>query len=140
MTAITTRTEPCWTLIHADGRPAGFEDSEPHFDSKADALKAAPTYGDVDIPDPTPKVLAGLCSTATLACGYCYDENGEGVEHWDSADQLRTHLLNEGYRPGENGSLRCPAGHDCDECDGLPDAPDYTPLPGQFALIPEETR
>lgn len=139
MTAIVTRTEPCWTLIHADGRPAGFEDSEPHFDSEADALKAAPAYGDVDMPDPTAKVLDGLCSTATLACGYRYDEDDEGVEHWTSPDLLRDHLLNDGYRPGADGAIRCPASHDCDECDALPDAPDYTPLPGQLALIPEET-
>jgi hypothetical protein len=135
MTAITVRATPCWTLVHADGRPAGFEDSKPHFDTEADALKAAPGYGDVDIPAPTAKSLAGLCATATTVCGYTYDEDGEGVEHWPDAAALRRHLTAAGWRFAPGGEMRCPAGHGCVDCDAAPDSPDLTRLPGQLDLI-----
>jgi hypothetical protein len=138
MTAITTRIEPCWTLVHADGSPVS--DIVPHYDTEADAVKAAGTF--LLDPDQTlsPKLLDGLCSTAVLACGYRYDESNECVEHWPSADQLRDHLLKLGYRLGPDGSLRCPADMGCDECDAMPGAPDYTPLPGQLDLLGGEVR
>lgn len=135
MTAIKTYTVPCWTLVQPDGR--NVSEFEPHFDTEQQALDAAKTYTDDGI-TPTPKRLDQICSTATAACGYEYDEGGEGVEHWADADQLRDHLLVLDYRPGPDGSLRCPADMDCDECNGLPDAPDPRPMPGQIALLGEE--
>lgn len=136
MTAIVANAEACWALNHHTEDPVDGE----HYDTRDAALAAAANHIIGGDPIPALVQLPHLCHTATLACGYRYDEDNTWVQHWTSADQLRDHLLNEGYRPGVDGTLRCPVGYGCDECDALPGVPDYTPFPGQPALFPEETR
>ncbi len=138
MTGIAAGTEACWALNHHTGDPADGE----HYDTKDAALAAAADHIKHDDPIPALVQLPRPCFTATLACGYRYDEDDSWVEHWQSADALRSHLLKAGHRPGPDGTIRCPAGYGCVDCDALPDVPDYSPLPGQLDLLAtsEETR
>ncbi|MEU4558571.1 hypothetical protein AB0F72_09275 [Actinoplanes sp. NPDC023936] len=142
MTAITTRTEPCWIVTLADGSPSGFEDSEPHYDNQGEAEKAATAITHADELPPIVKRLDGLCSSATTACGYRYDEDDEGIQHWpDSAEEFRKFLVfTMEYRSGERGDLLCPADRGCDECDALAADLETAEVRGQMPLIPEETR
>jgi hypothetical protein len=118
--AITTYAEPCWTLVRPDS--ANVSEFEPHFDTEEQALEAVQRYTDAGVA-PTPRRLGGLCSIATAACGYVYDEDGEGQEHWTSAEELHAHLLTVDWRDLPDGSMRCPAEPgDCDECDMVENA------------------
>ncbi len=117
--SVITNEHPCWVVTNADGSPVGFEDSEPHFDTEAEARKALPDFAREDEPAPVMKQLDHLCSSATTACGYRYDEDDEGVQHWpDGAEAFQAWLIEHAdYRLGANGELLCPAEHGCDECD-----------------------
>lgn len=113
--AITTYTEPCWTLVRPDG--GDVSEFEPHFDTETQATEAASRYTDAGVV-PLPKRLDQLCSVATAVCGYVYDEEGEGQEHWASAEELHAHLLTVDWRDLPDGQMHCsadPGG--CDECD-----------------------
>lgn len=115
--AITTYTEPCWTLVRPDG--ANVSEFEPHFDTEEQARGAIGRYTDAGVA-PSPQRLAGLCSVATAACGYVYDEDGEGQEHWPSAQELHDHLLTVDWRDLPNGQMRCSADPGaCDQCDEI---------------------
>lgn len=134
MSAITTYTEPCWTLVRPDG--GNVSEFEPHFDTEAQALEAAKRYVEDRQPVPTPRVLDGCCSVATAACGYVYDEDGEGQEHWSSAEELHAHLLTVDWRDLPGGDMHCSADPGaCDECDALIPPPAPAQLPGQLDLI-----
>jgi len=119
MTAITVNAEPCWIVTHADGSPSGYEDEEPHYATEDEARKAAADITYADDPVPVVKRLDNLCPSATAACGYRYDEDGEGVQHWpDTAEAFRVYLTGTAdWREGSGGSLLCPAEHGCEECD-----------------------
>lgn len=131
--AIKTYTEPCWTLVRADG--GNVSEFEPHFDTKAQAEQAVGRYTDAGV-TPVPRQMTGLCSVATAACGYVYDEDAEGQEHWTSAEELHSHLLTVDWRDLPNGQMHCSADPDrCDECDALVPEPPATELPGQLDLI-----
>ena len=135
ISAITTRTEHCWVVVKADGRPVGYEDSEPHFDSEADAIEALPGFAVEGDPAPVVKRLDALCSSAVAACGYVYDEEGEGVEHWPSAEDLHAHLLTLDWRDLPDGQMHCSADPGvCDECDVLTPTPTGPEIPGQAEL------
>lgn len=138
MTAIVANAEPCWALNHHDRDPADGE----HYDTRDAALAAAADHIQDDDAIPALTQLPHQCHTATLVCGYRYDEDDSWVEHWTSADAMRAHLLNAGHRPGPDGALRCPADVGCIDCDTTADMPDYSPIPGQLELLatPEETR
>jgi hypothetical protein len=131
MTSIVANPEACWALNHHDRDPADGE----HYDTRDAALAAAADH--IKYGDPIPAIvqLPHLCHTATLACGYRYDEDDSWVEHWTSAEALRTHLLKAGHRPGPDGTLCCPAGMGCIDCDATADVPDYAPPPGQLDLL-----
>lgn len=135
MTAITVLDRPCWTLVQADGTEVDYDDTEPHFHSEAHARQSAEFYRRDSEPLPAPREVDGRCATATMECGYRYDEDGDGNQCWPSADNLREHLIGDGYRPLPDGGMRCPARMGCDECDAIPDPPVApTELPGQLAL------
>jgi hypothetical protein len=132
--AITQYEGKCWRLEYADGKPVN--EFDPHFDSEEAALAAAPRYTDPDHKAvPVPVQEPDGCFVAESACGYVYDEQGEGIEHWDSAEDLLRHLVDKkGYRPGPPGQLRCPKSY-CEVCDAMPEPPAVEePLPGQLAL------
>ncbi|MFI5934759.1 hypothetical protein [Actinoplanes sp. NPDC051494] len=134
--AISTYPEPCWTLVRADGRPVGPDDAEPHFDTEAQALAAVASWHDEDRPDPTPKRLTGLCSIATAACGYIYDEDDNGQQHWQDAQELHAHLLTVDWSDLPNGEMRCSADSGaCEECDGLIPPLANAVIPGQLDLL-----
>lgn len=137
MTAIKTYSEPCWTLVRADG--GNVSEFEPHFDTEAQAREAANHYTDAGV-TPAPQRMTGLCSVATAACGYVYDEDAEGQEHWTSAEELHAHLLTVDWRDLPDGQMRCSADPgECDECDALIPAPTPDELPGQLDLISGES-
>jgi hypothetical protein len=118
--SITTNTNPCWIVTKADGSPAGFEDSEPHFDTEAEACEAQATLTEEGEPPLVVKQLDNLCSEAVTACGYRYDEDDEGFQHWpDSAQEFQDWLTNLGYRLDAGGELLCPVDHGCEECDAI---------------------
>lgn len=134
MTAIITNADPCWTLVRPDG--SNVSDFEPHFDTEAQAAEAAKRYLTDGEPTPKPDRLAGPCSIATAACGYVYDEDGEGQEHWASAEELHAHLLTAEWRDLPGGEMHCSADPgECDECDALVPPPVPAQLPGQLDLI-----
>lgn len=134
MTAVITNTEPCWTLVRPDG--TNVSEFEPHFDTEAQAAEAALRYRTGIVLDEVPQRLNGPCSIATAACGYVYDQDGEGQEHWASAEELHAHLLTAGWRdlPGEEMHCHSDPGV-CEECDALIPAPVPAQLPGQLDLI-----
>lgn len=134
--AIETRTEHCWTLVRANGE--NVTEFQPHFDSEAKALEAASAYTDAGVL-PTPLRLDALCSVATAVCGYVYDEEAEGQEHWKSAEELRAHLLTVDWRDLPDGQMHCSADPgECDECDAATPPPAPVQLPGQLDLISGE--
>jgi len=131
---ITTSDSPCWTVAWPDGRPYS-EDFEAHHDTEEEAAKSVDHLLD-DEPRPIPKQLDHLCSTATTVCGYEYDRDDEGVQHWpDGADAFRDWLVKHaGYRLGEHGELLCPLDHGCDECNAVPQVVVPVELPGQMSI------
>lgn len=116
---VVTNPKSCWIVSNADGTPTGFEDSEPHYDGEDDARKVAKDIHSLGDPAPVVKQLDHLCSEATTACGYRYDEDDEGVQHWpDGAQEFQDWLTTHAdYRLGADGDLLCPADRGCDECD-----------------------
>ncbi|GAA0493724.1 hypothetical protein Ade02nite_21230 [Paractinoplanes deccanensis] len=119
--SVTTNDHHCWIVTLADGSPTGFEDSEPHYASEDEARKFAKDITYPNDPPPIVKRLDHLCSSATTVCGYRYDEDDEGVQHWpDGAEAFQAWLVeNAEYRLGAEGELLCPAVHDCNECDAI---------------------
>lgn len=65
---------PCWTVVTHDGRPAGFEESEPHYVAQAEAQADARGYQCED--DPPVQVIqvpdGFRCTVAYLYCGKQY--------------------------------------------------------------------
>lgn len=118
---IVTSTHPCWIVTNADGSPTGFEDSEEHYNSEDEARKAAANLAYANELPPVVKQLDHLCSEATTACGYRYDEDDEGVQHWpDGAQEFQGWLTRHAdYRLDAEGDLLCPAERGCDECDAI---------------------
>lgn len=133
---VTVNTEPCWIVTDADGSPTGFEDSEPHYATEDEANKVALDITSPGDPAPVVKVLDHLCASATAACGYTYDEDDEGVQHWpDSADAFREYLTGTAdWRTGTGETLLCPVAHRCDECDAIAIQPLDAELPGQMRI------
>ncbi len=119
MTAITTLPESCWIVTTADGEPTGFEDSEPHYPTEAEAQEAAASITTPGDPAPIVTRLDSPCTSATMACGYRYDEDDEGIQHSpDTADEFHKFLVyTMEYRTAPDGDLLCPHDRGCDECD-----------------------
>ena len=135
-TAITVNAEPCWIVTNADGSPTGFEDSEPHYGTEEEARRVAQDLTSVGDPAPIVKRLDGVCASATMACGYRYDEDDEGIQHWpDTAEEFRRFLtVTMEYRTGARGALLCPADQGCEDCDGLATPLEAAEMSGQLDL------
>lgn len=100
---------PCWTILTADGEGAGFEGSELHYLTEAEAREAAPSYQPEDEPPVQVVQLPTCCWTATLLCGKAYvDERGDfpAVHFADEADVL-TSIGEEGLYPAQPGVFAC---------------------------------
>lgn len=116
---LTSGDEPCWIVVHPDGRPAielFFEENLLHFDTADEATKFITNarYADDPEPDVRPHQLAEPCWTAVAACGYRFDEEDEGVTHFESRSQAAETVLRCDWRV-RDGVLRC--GDDlCEAC------------------------
>lgn len=133
---VTTAERPCWIVTHPDGSPTGFEDDEPHYATEAEARKFADDVTAAINPPLIVKKLDNPCSAAVTVCGYVYDQDEEGEQHWpDGAqafqDWLTTHA---GYRLSSGGELLCPLDHGCDECNALAPIAPPAELPGQMSI------
>jgi hypothetical protein len=122
---LTREADRCWMILNPDGTPNTelfFEDQTPHFGTLKDAVAAAfpNTYDETDderppMPDVRPTELPEPCWTATAACGYRYDEEGdEGVVHFANRDEAATAVLGNDWRV-RDGVLLCSDKH-CEEC------------------------
>jgi len=101
--------EPCWTILTHDGRPAGFEESEPHFLSEAEARNNVKDYQREDEPPVKVAQLDRCCWTAVLLCGTQFvDESGDfpGDHFLDEADTIAA-LGEEGLFAVEPGVFTC---------------------------------
>jgi hypothetical protein len=111
---------PCWVLVDENGKQQelGY-DGIRHLETEADATEEAGIYVDSfeeeDGTPPTlrPERLAQACLTATSACGYRYDVDGDGIEHHDSREELRRTVESVGWRV-VGGQLVCDP--DCGDC------------------------
>jgi hypothetical protein len=132
---VTTATECCWIVVNADGSPVD-DDCESHHTTEAEAIKEAANLRYVGESAPVVKQLDHLCSSAVTVCGYVYDEDDEGAQHWpDRAEAFQDWLVKHAdYRIGENGELLCPLNHGCDECNAVPQVVTPVELPGQMTL------
>lgn len=137
--AIILRTDPCWTLVRPDGRPAGHADDEPHYYTQADAQQSVARYTTPGGPPPLPLPFEYRCAVAIAACGTAF-EGEDGEVHLSDAQTLREVLVDAGYRFEPDGTLRCSPDHECTACDTAIAAiarriAENTPLPGQLTLL-----
>ncbi len=99
---------PCWTIMLADGRAAGFEESEPHFLTEEEAGKAVPDYQREDEPPVQVTQLNTHCWVATLLCGEQYvDETDEPAMHFADEASLLTSIAERGLFCVEPGVFTC---------------------------------
>lgn len=102
--------EPCWTVLTHDGRPAGFEESEPHYLSQAEAFKAAPDYWPDGEPPGTVVQMSDRCWVAYLHCGQQYVcERADDAVHFADEDDLRGSLALDGLAlvDAQDGVFAC---------------------------------
>jgi hypothetical protein len=98
---------PCWVLVRANGDVVDEDEREPHHDTQAEAVKAAPGYAREGEPAPKPKPLIDKCYVATAECGYRFDEREDGIHHGPDRDALQAMLLHLEWRPGPDGAMGC---------------------------------
>lgn len=110
---ITATETRCWIAVDADGKPAWHGEHETHTATREQALEdITRNYGGRT--DLAPAQLDRPCFVAVAACGSVYDEDGEGIEHWPSAEELADLLRSIDYTIGADGTVRCPDFCDCD--------------------------
>jgi ADP-ribose pyrophosphatase len=111
---------PCWTILTADGVPAGFEESEHHFDTESQARDAASGYQRPDDPPVQIVQRESRCWAAILHNGELFVHQGDddGV-HFDSEATLLELLAAGGHVQLPTGKFTCGDDADCDECDPL---------------------
>jgi 5'-deoxynucleotidase YfbR-like HD superfamily hydrolase len=107
---------PCWTIMLDDGRPAGFEESEPHFLTEEDARRAKPEFQPGDEPPVYVAQLDTHCWVAHLFCGEQYvDDTDEAACHFADEDVLLTSIGERGLFCVEPGVFACDD-VDCEKC------------------------
>lgn len=122
MPGMRRRPEPCWTIVKDDGTPAGFEESEDHYDSKAAAEEAAPGYQCEGEPPVRVVQVEGLiCLVVYLACGelFVYEGDVDQAHFADEAhavscltafpDKLRVQVSPGVWTCVEDDCVRCRA-------------------------------
>lgn len=137
--AIRQVTPNCWTLVDADGQPVDVDENIPHYNSEDDARKAIErwnphTYQPRQM---TPVEEDGPCFIIAARCGYILDQEGEGIQHAPTVDDLFQMAVDIGWKAMPDGTMLC-GPEACDDCkDTLPPAgePDRAPTPGQIALV-----
>lgn len=95
----------CWVLTNSDGEDLD-QDGVPHFPSEKHAEEeAARIEGDEVF---KPRELSGSCVTlACSCCDYLYDEEEDGVAHFDSLDEAEKLLA--GFWEFAGGKAKCDA-------------------------------
>ena len=95
----------CWVLTNEDGTDLD-QDGVPHFPSeKLAAEEAAKIEGDEVF---RPRQLAHPCVTlACSCCDYLYDEEEDGIAHFDSREEAEKMLAN--FWDFNDGVAKCDA-------------------------------
>jgi 5'-deoxynucleotidase YfbR-like HD superfamily hydrolase len=109
---------PCWTITLADGKtPAGFEESEDHYESEAEAREAAPGYQCEDEPPVRVIQLDTHCWVADLLCGTRYVYQGADADsaHFADEDNILTCIGEDNLYPVQPGVFACNR-EDCETC------------------------
>jgi putative hydrolase of HD superfamily len=109
--------EPCWTIVRANGTPAGFEESEPHYLTEADARKDAPDFQREDDPPVRVIQLETHCWVAYLLCGeqFVYEGGDAPSCHFADETDVLTSIEEEGLFLVEPGVFTC-NGDGCETC------------------------
>lgn len=96
---------PCWVLTNEDGTDLD-QDGVPHFPSEKHATEeAAKIEGDEVF---KPRRLDHLCVTlACSCCEYVYDEDEDGIAHFDSRAEAEKMLA--GFWEFTGGEAKCHA-------------------------------
>ena len=102
----------CWVLTNSDGEDLD-QDGVPHFASEQKAAEYAARPGDYVLPDVSPgfkpRQLDHLCVTvACSGCGYVYDEDEDGIAHFDDRAEAEKALAGH-WKFTRDEAL-------CDEC------------------------
>jgi 5'-deoxynucleotidase YfbR-like HD superfamily hydrolase len=100
---------PCWTIVDADGEPAGFEGSCPHFRIRGEADEAAAGF---DKENPVTVVQENvLCWVAYLNCGEQFIYEGDDYEaHFADQTTVLDRLSSAGLpATGTDGVYACDA-------------------------------
>lgn len=83
---ISVNPEPCWILVHQDGKPVGAEDGTFHYQSRDEAARHLDEF---DAPYPEPRQETTVCVVADCDdCGWTHDEDNFAT-HWESIDVVR---------------------------------------------------
>ncbi|MER6575783.1 hypothetical protein [Nonomuraea sp. NPDC001023] len=96
---------PCWVLTNEQGTDLD-QDGVPHFPTEKHAAdEAAKIEGDEVF---KPRQLAHLCVTAACSCcDYIYDEDEDGIAHFDSLGEAEKALA--GFWEFADGKAKCDA-------------------------------
>ena len=100
---------PCWTITLANGTPAGFEESEDHYETEAEAREAAPGYQGEDGPAVKVVQLETTCWVAELLCGkrFIYERGEEPTGHFADEINALTSIEEEALFLVEPGVFAC---------------------------------
>lgn len=107
---------PCWVLPDA-----GNGQDERHWPSRAAALADLGRGGDPDHGrNAELRHNDAACWTATTVCGYQFDYDLDGQQHWPDKEVLRGLLARLDYVIGQDGTLSCPSAADGCGCPVTP--------------------
>lgn len=100
---------PCWTITLADGTPAGFEESEDHYESEAEAREAAPRYQPEGEPPVQVIQLGTCCWVADLICGERYVYQGPDADsaHFADENNVLTCIAEDNLYEVKQGVFAC---------------------------------
>lgn len=106
-----TKTAPCWVLTNADGEDLD-QDGVPHFPTEEKAAEHArrtdPWAGWETPAGFKPRQLDHVCVIlACSCCEYVYDEDEDGICHFDSPDEAEKALA--GFWEFTGGVAKCDA-------------------------------
>jgi hypothetical protein len=102
--ADSEKTAPCWVLTNDDGTDLD-QDGVPHFPTETVAAENASHLADEVF---NPRQLAHLCVTvACSCCDYLYDEDEDGIAHFDSFEEAAKMLA--GFWEFADGEAKCDA-------------------------------
>jgi hypothetical protein len=101
-------TDRCWVVVKADGTdPDDDGYSSPHLRTEADIRHFLSGLGEHPMSQCVPKLLDQPCVTVECACGYRYDEDDEGVIHFEDQAQADEAVKGNGWTVVD-GQPACP--------------------------------